>query len=241
MRRIPIIALVLFVITCAFTFKMRSGKDVLQKMYKTYNGKWYSTFTFTQTTDNYRNDSLIKTTTWYEWIAFPDNFRISFGDIKDGNALIQKRDSAYNFRNGKLFRKNLKGQDLTFMLGGMYFMPFDSVLVKMKKEGYDVNKFHETEWKGKAAYVVGSSSPGEKTNQLWIDKQKLVVIRFIKYDKDRKEEGVFGDHQKFGKAWSETSCDFYVNDKLVQKEVYKDCKFNTAIDMALFDPYNFKY
>ena len=42
-----------------------SSEEVIQKMYQRYAGKWMHSFTFNQTTENYRNDSLIKTAIWY--------------------------------------------------------------------------------------------------------------------------------------------------------------------------------
>lgn len=130
-------------ISASFPPKKITGEKVLREMYIRYAGNRYKNFTFTQTTENYRNDSLVKTATWYEAIVFPDDFRISFGDIRDGNAMIQKKDSVYNFRKGNLVRRTAKGEDLTFMLGGMYFIPFDSVKNRMRKDGYDISKGHE--------------------------------------------------------------------------------------------------
>ncbi len=217
-----------------------SGVKILEKMHKRFAGKWYKTFTFTQKTESYKNDSLIKTATWYEAIVFPDYFRISFGEIKEGNAVIFIKDSSFNFSKGKLVRKGLRGEDLTFLLGGMYFHSIDTVLVKMRKEGYDITKAHEITWNGRKYYIIGSNTDDEKQNQLWIDKEKLFVKRFIKFNGANKEEGLFGDHVKIGKAWSETSCSFFVNDKLIQKETYYDCIANKQVDMGLFDPGNFK-
>lgn len=220
--------------------KIKSGEELLRKMYKTYSGKWYKNFVFTQETENYPNDTSIKKSTWHEAIVFPDYFRITFGDMKDGNAMLQVRDSAFNFRKGKLVRRTLKGEDLTFLLGGMYFIPFDSVKARMKREGYNYEKFHNETWQGKPVYVIGADA-GEKANQLWIDAEKLVVVRFLRFKGKEKEEAIFGDHKAFGKAWSETSCLFYINDKLIQKETYTDCKANTDVDMGMFDPYNLQY
>ncbi len=87
---------------------------------------------------------MIKTATWHEAIVFPDYFRISFGEVKDGNAVIFIKDSSFNFSKSKLIRKGLRGEDLTFLLGGMYFYPLDTVLIKMQKECYDINKANAT-------------------------------------------------------------------------------------------------
>src|SRR5437868_2389575 len=91
-----------------------TSTGVLKKMYDTYRGKWYKTFHFIQTTENYRNDSLIRTATWYEAIMFPDKFRIDFGDPKNGNAVIYNKDSGYVFRNSKLARTIPNDGELTF-------------------------------------------------------------------------------------------------------------------------------
>ena len=233
-------AIVLFTLSAFKTSEKIIGEKILAKMYKRYTGKWYKNFTFTQTTENFKDDSLIKTTTWYESIVFPDYFRINFGEPSEGNAVIYKKDSTFNFRKGKLIQKGLRTDDVTLLLGGMYFMPFDSVKTKMKTEGYDITKAHESTWEGNKVYVIGSETDDEKLSQLWIDKEKLIVVRFIKYLPTMKQDARMSAHQKFGKAWSETIVVFYLNDKLFQKEKYYDCKVNTDVDMGIFDVYNFK-
>ena len=121
----------------------RNADDVLREMYKRYSGKWYKSFTFNQTTQQYRNDSLLKTATWYEAIIFPDKFRIDFGEKQEGNAAIFLKDSVYNFKKGKLMSTSLNDDDLTFLLGGMYFYPYDSLRPKLQRQGYSPDKFHE--------------------------------------------------------------------------------------------------
>jgi hypothetical protein len=224
-----------------FTFfgQPKTSTEVLKKMHDTYSGKWYSSFTFNQTTENYRNDSLVKTATWYEAIKYPDNFRIDFGDPKDGNAVFFNRDSTYNFRKGKLGRVTANNDDLTFLLGGMYFYPFDSVRSKINRLGYHLDHFHMGSWKGSAVYIIGANHDKEKLNQLWIDKEKLVVVRFIKFEDGHKEEGILENHKRFGNGWSETAFTFYVDDKLFQKEIYHDCKAGVMIDNSFFDPKHF--
>jgi hypothetical protein len=215
------------------------AEQLISQMYGRYHGKWYTTFTFIQTTEKYQNDSLIQTSTWYEAVSYPDKFRIDFGEPKNGNAVIFRKDSVYNFRDGQLKNKGKDKNDLTFLLGGLYFYPLDEVFKELKSLHYDLGKFREDVWNGKEVFVIGASMAGEKTNQLWIDKNKLILVRLIKYDDNRKEEGVFGDHIQAGGGWSETSAVFYIDDKLIQKEYYKDCQANPPLDSSLFDPASF--
>src|SRR5579862_4552411 len=122
-------------VIAALTFVQQddmNSEKVLHQMYDRYSGKWYRTFTFVQKTENFRNDSLIKTSTWYEAIMFPDKFRIDFGDISNGDAVIFANDSAYSFRKGVLNSTTADNNDLTFLLGGLYFYPFEKVLEQVK-------------------------------------------------------------------------------------------------------------
>lgn len=162
----------------------KEATDVLNAMHNRYAGKWYSSFTFTQSSEQYRNNHLVNTSTWYEAILFPDKFRIDFGDKKDSNTVIYLKDSVYSFRKGKLTRKTYNEDNLTFLLGGMYFYSFDSVINKIQRLGYDLNKMYEENWKGQPVFVIGASGATERTNQLWIEKERLIVLKFIKYNKD---------------------------------------------------------
>jgi hypothetical protein len=232
----------LFPFIVALTFIQQddtNSEKVLKQMYDRYSGKWYHTFTFVQKTENFKNDSLVKTSTWYEAIMFPDKFRIDFGDLKNGDAVIFSNDSAYDFRGGALKSTTADNNDLTFLLGGLYFYSFDKAIAQVKALHYDLNKFHTGTWNNRPVYVIGASTNDEKVNQLWIDKEKLVIVRFIKYDDKRKEEGILEDQQKFAGGWSETKATFYINDKLVQKEYYRECNANGNLGPKIFQPSEF--
>ena len=230
MKNITLLLLAIFPI-----INNNNSEDVLAKMYKQYAGKWMKSFSFTQTTERYQNDSLVNTSTWYEHIVYPDKFRIDFGDTTSGNAAIITNDSVYSFRKGVLARTSVNDDDLTFMLGGMYFYPYDSVKAMLTHSGYDLHKFFETKFNGNDVYVIGANNADDKTKQLWIDKEKLVVVKFISYNNGEKEEGIFSNHKQFGNSWSETACDFYVDGKLIQKEKYFDCKAGENINPKIFD------
>lgn len=230
------ITILLLLITTSVT--AQKGEEALKKMYQRYHGKWYPSFTFVQTTEMYRNDSLVRTQTWYEAAIFPERFRIDRGLPDSGNAVIYRGDSAYTFRAGKLIAAR-KQDNLTFLIGGMYFYPYETTVKKMNDEGYNTGKGFETTWNGKPVYVIGADNETEKTSQLWVDKEKLCVVRFFNYTNGRKQEGVLENHIKAGNGWTETECTFYLDGKLVQKEYYHDFKPGAFVDERLFDPAKF--
>ena len=212
---------------------------VLKKMYARFHNKWYSTFSFNQTTEIYRNDSMIHSETWFENIKFPGKFRIDFGDPDSANAVIFKDDSSYLFRRFQLVRIDANNDDLLFLLGGLYFYSFDSVMAKINSYGYDLDRFHEDVWKGQPVYVIGADNNTDSVNQLWIEKENYSLLRMLKYENGTKEEALFENHIKLGGGFTETLVRFYVNDKLIQVEKYHDLKCNLPINDAIFDPYKF--
>jgi len=213
-----------------------NSTTLLKKMYARYHGKWHSNLSFNQTTERYRNDSLVKTQTWYEHILYPDKLRIDFDSLKSGNGIIFRADSTYVISNHKLVRSLKNENELIFFLGGMYFVPFDQVLAHFKNLHYDLTKFHTDTWKGKPVYVIGADKTDEKVNQLWIDKEKLVAIRFIKYEDGTKEEGTMEGQIPLNGAWSETLCKFWVNDHILQVETYHDVVAGGPVDKSMFEP-----
>lgn len=216
--------------------KDMTSTELLQKMYAKYHGKWHKNLSFNQTTEMYRKDSLFKSQTWYEHILYPDKLRIEFDKPGSGNGIIFRADSTYVISNNKITRSIKNENELIFFLGGMYFVPFDQVVAHFKALNYDLAKFHEDTWKGKPVFVIGADSADEKVNQLWIDQEKLVSVRFIKYDGDTKEEGTFEDQVPLKKAWSETLCKFYINDHVLQVEKYHDVVAGGPVDKNLFEP-----
>jgi hypothetical protein len=216
--------------------KSTTSTELLQTMYKRYHEHWHQSLSFNQTTERYRNDSLIKKNTWYETVVYPDLLRIDYDSAKSANGILFRHDSTYVFHDNKITRSVKSENELIFFLGGLYAMSFDRVLNHFAELHYDLSKFHITVWKEKPVYVIGADKDGDKVNQLWIDQEKLVAVRFIKYDNNTKTEGFFEQQIPLKDAWSETKCSFYINDKILQIETYHDVVADRTFDKHIFDP-----
>lgn len=211
-------------------------ESLIDAAHKRYKGKAAKNVTFVQYNTHYQADTVSGKTTWYEAIEYPTKFRIDFGEIKEGNAVIFAYDSVYNFKNGQNTRKAPLKNNLILLAGGMNSMEKDKIMSELKSAGYDLSKFREDTYNEKPVYVVGAAQNDFTSSQFWIDKKNLYLVRtFEKMPNGDVREARFSKHTKAGKGWIETNVLFLVNGKKMQLEEYKDIKANVILDSKLFD------
>lgn len=230
--------LALFIFASSFSpaAKITSTDTLINAIHKRYQGKAAKTVTFVQYNTLYQADTVSGKSIWYEAIAYPNNFRIDFGEIKEGNAVIFTRDSVFNFKEGKNIRKMPFKNNLILLAGGLVFMEKSKVLTELKGAGYDISKFREDTYNGKPVYVIGADANDFVTSQFWIDKKNLHLVRtFEKQANGDVREARFSKHIKSGKGWIETEVLFLVNGKKMQLEEYKEVKSDVKLDERLFD------
>lgn len=227
--------IILVILTCSAFCSQ--AQDIVQQMYKAHAKGYRKSLSFVQQTGFYQNDSLIRTATWYEVLLYPDKLRIDINHPDSGNTIFYVNDSAYRFQSSKLKNKSAQPHDLLFVLGGMYSFGLDEVYKRLKKIGYDTDKYFETTWKGQNIIVVGTDKDETESNQFWVDKEKLVTVRILNNKDGQKSEILCEDYVKLGQHWCETKIEFFINGKLRQTEKYTEIKENVIVDIDYLDPY----
>ncbi len=236
-KNFPVIILLA---TCFSSYlHAQTGEQTVQRMYNRYAGKWYKTLTFVQQTDVYRNDSLQRSTTWYEAARFPHDLRIDVEDPKNGNATIYRKDSTYRFLNGKLARATAGTNPFIFFIGGLYSTPFETAVKFLQTEGFDLSKGYTTSWQGRPALVIGATQGDTTSKQVWVDAEHLYVVRYVEQTKTNLMDVHMNKQVPIGGGWSETWVEFYFDGKRRQTEKYTDLKANRPLDEQLYDPARF--
>jgi hypothetical protein len=124
--------------------------------------------------------------------------------------------------------------------GGIYFLPKEEALKRLKEAGYDTDVFREDVWKGRKVYVIGAGKGDEKTAQCWIDARHLYLVRTINPTPDgHVQDARFSKHVRLGGGWIETEVLFLKDGKREQLEEYKNTKANVNLPAGLFDPAQF--
>lgn len=202
-----------------------------------YQGKWTRTVTFTQYNTHYAANTTKNKSVWYEAIQFPDQFRIDFGKLSEGNAVIFAQDSVYTFKDGQLKSSRMQVNNLLLLTGGLFFISRQDALSRLKEAGYNLSIFREDTWEGEPVYVIGARKGDDQSNQLWISKTHLYLLRTITQSPDHHvQEGRFRKHVRMAGGWIETEVLFLKDGQRQQLEVYKDIQANVKLPAELFKP-----
>ncbi|NNF05012.1 MAG: hypothetical protein HKN17_11165, partial [Rhodothermales bacterium] len=136
-----------------------TGEDVIRAMQTAYEGDWYDTITFVQTTINHGPmgaDTLI----WYEALKLPGRLRIDIGRPSSGDTWIFRNDSIYVYSAGRLANAVPTVHPLLLLGFDVYHMPAADVIAKLDTLGFDLSSMYQTEWNGRPVYAVGADSAG---------------------------------------------------------------------------------
>ena len=203
----------------------QSGSDILKTVHKKYYHGPCKSYSFTQYNTHYKADTISGHSSWFESIEFPDKFRIDFGNQQDGNFVIFKNDSVFNYKKGELVKTRSDSSTLLLLLGGMFYRDLDDVLRRLHKAHYATKVLSLQKWNGKDTYVIGAKEKDLASNQVWIDKQSLQVMRIVeKMNEEETMDMRFEAHKDWCKGYVETKVSFRRNGVLEQVEEYTEIR-----------------
>ena len=214
-----------------------SATELVERMHRAYDGRWFRTLTFVQRTVFTNPDGTTREQTWYEAMRVPSTLRIDVAPLDSGNGMLFTADSTYRIRRGQLLRADARPNPFLPFVAAPYTQAPSVTLAQIAREGYDTTRMHAAEWRGRPAYVVGAAAGDTASPQFWVDRDRLVVVRMIPAAQggDRLEIHLDGWRQ-YGASWISTDIDILSGGRSVQREYYENVAVDVALDPALFDP-----
>jgi hypothetical protein len=210
------------------------GVQILARMKRAYDGKWYNTLTFVQRTIIERPGQKADTTIWYESVM-RTTLRIDVGDPSLGNGMLYSPDSTLVVRNGVLARSIGSGNPFLPLSMGVYLKPPAQTARELIAFGIDVSKATTGTWEGKPVAIVGAASPSDTTSaQFWVDDRNLVVRVLGTLRGMGNADVRIGGYERVGAAWLGTRVSIIQNGR-TQVEEYSDWKVGVALSPDLFD------
>jgi hypothetical protein len=221
----------------------RSGAEVLQRMHDAYQGKWYRTLTFRQTTTLRRADGTDTVQTWYETLRHTSDrgtwLRIDIGNPALGNGVLFSADSTFRMTGGKLATSRAGGNEFLPLIEGVYLQPVDETVRELAPTGVDMSRVTSGTWRARRVWIVGAATAADTSSpQIWIDAERNVVVRMILQPAPTTPpmDVHLDGYVAVGQGWLATQIEMFVAGARRQAEQYADWKVEVALDSALFSP-----
>lgn len=212
----------------------RDGAALIRQMRQRYQGRWYETLTFVQTTTLANG----KVETWYEALAAPGRLRIDIAPLDSMNAIVFRSDSVYVFRGGKLRVGRPEVHPLMVLGFDVYATPVEETIRKLQDRKIDLGKVREATWQGRPTWVVGAAEGDTTSAQFWVDRERLLFVRLIETGDGpsgpAREETQFNKYRPLGGGWIAPECVFYINGKLFLTETYEDVRADPSLAPSTF-------
>lgn len=217
----------------------RDGVAVLQRMHQRYEGKWYRTLTFVQTTSiTGRPDE-----TWYEAGAIPGRLRIDVAPLESRNAFMFVGDSVFVFRNGERVGAAAE-RNLLLTLGfDVYGQAPDTTAAQLRAAGIDLSIVRADTLDGRAVWVVGAAAGDTTSPQFWIEQERLLFVRLIEQQRNPNQPDAppaimdieFRNYEPLGGGWIAPEVVIKRNGEVMMREVYRDMRADVELPPDLYD------
>ena len=219
--------------------RLTSGPAVVRAMRDVYGGKFLKTMSFLQNNTAYSTNGQEQHSQWYEYLEVPGKLRIAFLPITTRSGLVQANDKVASFDNGIRVDLRPSINPLLLLTADVYAAPTAAIMKGLDSLGVDVEMIRTDEWDGHPAYVIGAK-PGDSTsNQMWIDAERLVLLRFIQRNKSGERTIVSDIHVQNYKDIQgfQIPTEFLVarNGRPVWREQYANVRINEPIPAGTFD------
>ena len=221
------------------TVHVTSSSGLIKAMHDRYDGKYLKTMSFLQNNTAYTMTGQEQKSQWYEHIEIPGKLRIAFLPASQKSGLVQIDDRVASFDNGIRvdFRPSVNA--LLLLTADVYVAPVATITRGLDTLHVDQEMIRDAVWEGQPVYVVGAKAGDTTSNQMWVDRDNLRLVRFIQSSKigDRtmlSDIRVLG-YKEIGGFDVPTEFLVLRNGRPFWREQYADVRINENFPPGTFD------
>jgi len=216
-----------------------SSAGLIKAMHDRYDGKYLKTLSFLQNNTQYTTTGQETKSQWYEHIEIPGKLRIAFLPATQKSGLVQVGDRVASFDNGIRVDFRPSVNPLLLLTADVYAAPVATVLRGLDSLHVDGSIMRNDQWQGEAVYVVGANAGDTTSNQYWVDRDNLRLVRFIQREK-RGDRTIVSDIRVTNYKEIEgfdLPTEFLVlrNGRPFWREQYADVRINEELPAGTFD------
>ena len=219
--------------------RVTSSSGLIKAMHDRYDGKYLKTMSFLQNNTAYTTTGQEQKSQWYEHIEIPGKLRIAFLPASQKSGLVQVDDRVASFDNGIRVDFRPSVNPLLLLTADVYVAPVATIMRELDTLHVDGSILRDDSWDGQPVYVVGAKAGDTTSNQLWVDRDQLRLVRFIQSQKAGERTTVSDIHVQGYKEIEgfDVPTEFLVirNGRPVWREEYADVRINGDFPAGTFN------
>lgn len=216
------------------------GRSLLSAMRQKYNAQFYRTLSYTQNNTLYLARGGSTPSQWRENIAVPGKLRIDYLPLSQRSGVLFDGSRVHTFDNGRAIDVQPGVNAQLLVTTDVYALPVERSAQLLDSLGFALSTLRRDSWDGQPAWVIGAGAGDSTSSQIWVDTDRLVVLRFIQKERRGTRDIVtdvrFGKFADFGGVPIATDVTQYRDGRLVFREQLVDVRVNDPIPDATFDP-----
>jgi len=219
--------------------RVSTSSGLIKAMHDRYDGKYVKTMSFLQNNTRYTAAGVEQKSQWYEHIEIPGKLRIAFLPATQKSGLVQVDDRVASFDNGIRVDFRPSVNPLLLLTADVYVSPIATVMRGLDSLHVDSEMIRTDEWEGQSVYVVGAKAGDSTSNQMWVDRDQLRLVRFIQRQK-AGDRTIVSDirvlsYKEMGGFDVPTEFLVIRNGRPVWREQYADVRLNEDFPPGTFD------
>ena len=145
----------------------------------------------------------------------------------------------YVVRGGKVVRSQAEGNPFLPLVVSVYLEPLEVTVRQLAPYGIDLSRIRLQGWEGKPTYVVGALSASDTTSpQFWVEKDRLIVTRFlmplVPSPEGRVQDVRLENNVALGGGWLATRIHILDKGEPMQTEEYTDWHADVTFPATFF-------
>jgi hypothetical protein len=215
-----------------------SSSGLVKAMHDRYAGKYLKTMSFVQNNTAFTTTGQEQKSQWYKHLEIPGKLRIAFLPATQRSGLVQVDDRVASFDNGIRIDFRPSVSPLLLLTADVYATPIAMTMRSLDSLDVDVEIIRSDEWEGRPVYVVGAKAGDTTSNQLWVDRDHLRLVRFIQRSKsDTTRVSDIRVHNYKEIQGFEVPTEFLIlrNGRPFWREQYADVRVNAEFPPGTFD------
>ena len=220
--------------------EIQTARDLIREMHDRYAGKWYTTLRFEQSNTFYTSSGREEKSRWVENLSVPGKLRIDFEPLSSKSGLLILNNRVTTFDNGRRGETRRSIQPILTLTADVYAIPPMVTLRRLDSLKIDLDKLRTDRLDRKRVYVLGAEKDDLTSNQIWIDAEKLLLVRLIQSatagGRTITTDTRVGGYKEIDGYPVATEFMSLRDGKPYFREEYENIRVNETIPASVFDP-----